>query len=384
MELSKEKKIGLVSLLFLFVFIFSLLLHSPENNFNNPILQEFRTELSDNSIYVDPENIISIEELSNLVYKTSLKDALKGYMNEIDEYGEYLIQSEYSAFIDAMKPNYTGIGMLLYQQKKNDRILCFPVQEKLLKIGLDPYDQLIAVDDKLVKNKNIFLVSSWIRGNKGSDVSIEIKKSSSQRNIMTIKREEQYFSSVQWIEDNGIIMLHIIRFREETPEELIEAIKLWPKDIPVIIDLRDNGGGDFIASLNSADLFLPKNTRMCSIQTKKKQIDYYANRSDILNDRPLILLQNSFTASAAEVFIAALTQNFRAKSIGEKSYGKGVVQKFIELSNGASIYLSYARIITPNGQSYDTKGLDTTSKLTVKELLNEFIEQKIFITKEYY
>lgn len=377
MELSKEKKIGLVSLLFLFAIILSVLLYPASNYSNNPILQEFHTELSTNSIYLDSENIISTTNLSSRVYNSTLSDALKGYMNEIDKYGEYFNQSEYSAFIEAMQLDYTGIGMLLYQQRNSDRILCIPIKDKLLKMGLEPYDQLIAVDGKSVKNKNVFLVSSWIRGKKGSDVSIEIKKSSTQRNIMTIKREEQYFNSLQWIQDNGISMLHIVSFTQETPNELTKAIELWPEDIPVIIDLRDNGGGDFMAAINSADLFLPKGTRICSIQTREKQIEYYANMSDILNDRPLILLQNSLTASAAEVFISALTQNFRAKSVGEKSYGKGVVQKFIELSDGSAIYLTYARIITPNGESYDKKGLNNTSKLTVKDLLNEFIEQKI-------
>lgn len=377
MELSKEKLIGLVSLILLFSVVLLLLFYPALSYSNIPILQEFHTKLSSKSIYLDSKNIISVESLTKHSHDSNLNNALKEYMDEIDEYGDYFTKSEYEAFIKAMQHTYAGIGMLLYQQRNSDIILCIPVKDKLIKMGMEPYDQLITVDGKSVTNKNVFIVSSWIRGKQGSDVTIETKKSSSQRNIMTIKREEQLYNSVQWIQENGITMLHIVSFAEETPNELSKALEIWPEDIPVIIDLRDNGGGDFMAAVKSADLFLPKNTRICSIKTREKKIDYYAHTSDILNDRPIILLQNSLTASSAEVFISALTQNFRAESVGEKSYGKGVVQKFIDLSDGSAIYLTYARIISPNGESFDKNGLDSTSKLTVKDLLNQYIEENI-------
>ncbi len=88
-----------------------------------------------------------------------------------------------------------------------------------------------------------------------------------------------------------------------------------------------------------------------------------------MQGRSVFVLQDEFTASAAEVFIAALTQNNRVESLGPKSFGKGVAQKIIPLSNGDALLLTYGKIITPNGKSYHKKGLLPTSNLSLEELL---------------
>jgi carboxyl-terminal processing protease len=377
LELSKEKKIGLVSL-FVLTLIFVFLLLSPsQNHIKYPIAREFQKVLLQNSLYSNSKNIFSVENITNEIINSDLDSVFKKYMNSIDMYGKYFTQEEYASFTEAMKSQYMGIGMFLYQQKHDNRIFCIPFEDRLLKSGVDPYDQLISVDGKSVKNQNIYIVSSWIRGEENIPVTIEIKKSSTLRNVLTIKREIHDFNSVQWIEDNGTTMLQIIHFTQETPKELSSAIDLWPLDIPVVIDLRDNSGGDYLSAVNSADLFLSKDTLISELRTKNKTTVYVAKLPDILKGREVILLQNSLTASAAEVFISALCQNLRAVSIGDKTYGKGVAQKFFELSNNSAILLTYAKIFTPDGTSYDELGLEPTSKLSIKNLLNEYMEEKI-------
>ncbi len=377
MELSREKKIGLVSLFVLLVIIVFLLLPPKSIHVNYPIVREFQSVLLKNDIYLDHNNILSIDKLTNQVINTDVDTVFKKYVNEVDMYGKYFSQEKYAAFKEAMKSQYMGIGMFLYQQKHDDRIFCLPFEDRLLKLGVEPYDQLISVDGKLVNNQNIYTVSSWIRGKKGTSVSIEIKKSSTSKNVLTLKREVYDFNSVQWIEDNGTTMLQIIHFTQETPRELSAALYLWPDDIPVVIDLRDNSGGDYLSAVNSADLFLLKDTLISELKTKEHTTVYVAKESDILQGRQVVLIQNALTASAAEVFIAALTQNLRAESIGEKTYGKGVAQKFVELSDHSAIFLTYAKILTPDGTSYDELGLEPTLVLSIKNLLDEYAEEKI-------
>lgn len=211
-----------------------------------------------------------------------------------------------------------------------------------------------------------------MRGRKNSRVTFKIKNASGQVKSISMDRKEQHFKSTQRIMKNGTAIIRIIRFTSETSHELQSILRQWPKNIPIIIDLRGNGGGDFFAAIDSANLFLPKGKLICSIETRKQHLDYRATTGDITGRRDIFLLQDAFSASASEVFIAALTQNGRAKSIGEKSFGKGVAQKFIPLGDGGALLLTYGKIITPNGKSYDKKGLSPTSILSVNTLLIAF------------
>jgi carboxyl-terminal processing protease len=320
-------------------------------------LYEALTKISSESLYTDPQ-------------RTTPQDILKNYIHKIDKYGDYFTKEEYQAFKQTLSSEYAGVGMILYQQKRDDKILCIPTNQDLESMGVTRYDQLISVDGRLVKDKNFYLVSSWIRGKKFSSVILKFQKVSGEVYSVTLKRTEQHFHSIQRVIQNGIAMIQIIRFMKETPEELRTILHQWPKNIPIVIDLRGNGGGDLYSAIQSADLLLPKDSLISSIETTKSCFDYRASNPDYTNGRPVFLLQDGFTASAAEVFIAALTQNHRVESIGKKSFGKGVAQKFIPLSNGDALLLTYGKIITPNGKSYHKRGLIPTSNLSLEELLN--------------
>ncbi len=319
-------------------------------------LNEAITKISSESIYVDPQHTIP-------------KTFLKSYIHKIDPYGDYFTKDEYKAFQNTLSPEYAGVGMILYQQKRNEKILCIPIAKELKKKGISKYDELISVDGRLVKGKNFYLVSSWIRGRKNSSITFKIQKPSGQVKNITLSRKEQHFQSTLRVVKNEVAMIKIIRFMRGTPQELQSILHKWPKSIPIVIDLRGNGGGSLFAAIQSADLFLSKDTLISSIETTKRHIDYRALTSDFTEGSPVFVLQDEFTASAAEVFIAALTQNYRVQSIGKKSFGKGVAQKFIPLSNGDTLLLTYAKIITPNGKSYHKKGLLPTSDLSLEALL---------------
>jgi carboxyl-terminal processing protease len=321
------------------------------------ILYEALTKISSESLYRELQRISPQHILENYIYK-------------VDEYGDYFTKEEYQAFKQTLSQKYAGIGMVLYQQKRDDRILCIPASKELESMGVVRYDQLISVDGHLVKGKNFYVVSSWIRGRKNSSVTLKLQKASGELYSITLKRTMQHFHSVvQRVLPNGIVTIQIIRFMKETPEELRRILQQWPKNIPIVIDLRGNGGGDLFSGIQSADLLLPKGSLISSIETTKNCSDYRASNPDYTNGQSVLLLQDGFTASAAEVFIAALTQNHRAESIGEKSFGKGVAQKFVFLSNGDALLLTYGKIITPNGESYHKKGLLPTTTSLLDESL---------------
>lgn len=319
-------------------------------------LYEAMTKISSESLYTEAKRVIPSDIIKNHIYK-------------IDEYGDYFTKEEYRAFKDMLVSEYAGIGMILYQEKRNEKILCIPTTNQLSQKGIAQYDELISVDGRLVEGKNVYLVSSWIRGRKNSSVILSLKKSSGKIETITMKRTEQAFHSVQRIIDNNTAMIQIIRFVSETPNELRSTLKQWPKNIPIVLDLRGNGGGDFFAAVKSADLLLPKKSLITTMETTKQSSDYYASNPDLMQGRTVFILQDEYTASASEVFISALTQNNRVESIGGRSLGKGVAQKFIPLDNGDALLLTYGKIITPNGKSYHKLGLEPTSNLSLEALL---------------
>ncbi len=323
--------------------------------------------LSSESLYFK-SNTNSFRNIAN---KLLTADKLKNYIASIDKYGDYFSKKEYQSYKSTLSPQYAGIGMTLHKDKNSNEIFCIPINDKLKKMGISKYDQLLSVNGELVRGKNLYIVSSLIRGKKNTYVNINIKKKSGEIISLNFKREEQHYSTVHYTYRNRINMLKIIEFKKETVEELLDVLLSLKRDGPIVIDLRDNSGGDLFSAIESVDLFLEQGTYIASIKTIKIQEDYYALNRDYTKGKTIILLQNKNTASASEVFIAALTENYHAESIGSKSYGKGIVQKIHPLSNGSAILFSYGELITPSGRSYNGKGLSPTSGLYLNELIRE-------------
>jgi carboxyl-terminal processing protease len=142
-----------------------------------------------------------------------------------------------------------------------------------------------------------------------------------------------------------------------------QALKSWERDIPIIIDLRGNGGGDLHAAIDSAMLFLKEGKKIVSVETRIGTMDYESKAAAVDLTTPIYLWQDEGTASAAEVFIAALTDNDRAVSIGKWTAGKGTKEEIIELSDGSALILATGILQTPRGSRYQGKGLKPTYEL---------------------
>lgn len=323
--------------------------------------------LSSDSLYFK-HNSYNFENISNDSFTS---EKFKSYIKSIDEYGAFFSKQEYQAYNSTMSSSYMGIGMILYQEKNNNAFFCIPVNDKLRKMGISQYDQLVSVNGEPVTGKNLYIVSSLIRGKQNTYVNIKIKKASGITLSLKIKRVAQHYKTVNHIRKKGMNVLKIIEFKKETPDELLSILLTLKKDEPIIIDVRDNSGGDLFSAIESADLFLAQGTYISSIKTIKSKDDYYALNQDYIKGQKVFLVQNKNTASASEVFISALTENHRAVSIGSKSFGKGVAQKIVPLSDGSAILFSYAELITPSGNSYNKKGLLPTSDLTLNSIIKE-------------
>ena len=163
--------------------------------------------------------------------------------------------------------------------------------------------------------------------------------------------------SVATREVDGSAIVALSYFARDTRSRMTEALSHWPPRTPIIIDLRGNGGGDLHAAIDSAMLFLDEGKRIVSIETRTGTKRYESRAAVVDPAAAVYLWQDEGTASAAEVFIAALTDNDRAVSIGRQTAGKAVAEEIVELSDGSALILATGILQTPNGLRYQGKGL---------------------------
>ncbi|MDH3601042.1 MAG: S41 family peptidase, partial [Candidatus Tectomicrobia bacterium] len=158
-------------------------------------------------------------------------------------------------------------------------------------------------------------------------------------------------------------IVRILSFTAGTPEELQNLFATLDQTTPAVLDLRGNPGGSLYDAIDAAMLFLNNGQKVVTLRTREGSRIYRRNLPAAPFTAPLYLWQDAYTASAAEVFIAALQQNQRAVSIGRKTFGKSTVQKLIALSDGSALYLTTSDVQTPNGNLYHQHGLDPTYRL---------------------
>lgn len=158
------------------------------------------------------------------------------------------------------------------------------------------------------------------------------------------------------VEDTDKLYIKIVAFNNFTKEDVEKAVKEHPQVKGLILDLRGSPGGLLSGAVEIADLFLD-NAIVASMRSRNDVVFYNAEDGDILEGKPIVVLIDGRTASAAEVLAAALQEQSRAKIVGTKSYGKGSIQSLINLSSGATISLTSAYFYTPSEIKLDKKGV---------------------------
>lgn len=174
-------------------------------------------------------------------------------------------------------------------------------------------------------------------------------------------------------------------FTSGTKRELEYALDDLSHTEPIIIDIRGNPGGDLHSAIDSAKLFLQPNRKILDIRNQKGLAKSYETTTDGMNTTsPVYLWQDERTASAAEVFAAALTQNKRATSIGKRSFGKGTKQDIVELNDGSAMILTTGLLQSPDGITYHKKGIEPVYPLNEKspETYHYLIKNKELIGQQ--
>ncbi|MDM8515572.1 S41 family peptidase [Desulfobacterales bacterium HSG16] len=328
------------------------------NTSQSPSTNRQWTEDEDMLIYFEAVTKISKNALSRPRHEDIVKNSIKSYLKTLDPFSDYLDSSEYALFRKFQKNDYTGLGMEI-EKNSSDQIICIPYPgSNAEKAGIEFGDVIEKIDGSDVSNKSLLTIASMIRGEEGSRIDLVVSNKKGRQKKIRARRSAIESNSVESDYKNGIQIIKISRFAIDTQRTLKYEIEDLEKSQPVVIDLRDNPGGDLHSAIDCAMLFLDKGKSIVTIKKVSETKPYKSLKNSTHRKIPVFLWQNDKTASAAEVFIAALTQNGRAESIGKKTYGKGTVQDIIELSNGSAILLTSGYLQTPDGSRYHEKGLE--------------------------
>ena len=290
----------------------------------------------------------SVDEIS--------RASLNAYLDKTDPHARYLSSTEYRLVREAMSPSYGGVGMEL-SQMADGRLRCLPYPDSPAEqAGIREGDLLTAVNGSPVPPQEpLLLTGARVRGPEGSTVRLSLRRPGVPTYEVTIARARVRSRTVL---RTGSNIWRILVFETTTPQELREALGEADPNEFVTLDLRGNPGGSLAAAVESARLFLTRDAAIVSVKTRAG-IQLHQGRSDapFLRSPGLLLWQDQHTASAAEVFIAALTANNRALSVGQTTFGKGTTQRTTELVNGAALIFTDGWLLTPGEKEYDSHGL---------------------------
>ena len=287
-----------------------------------------------------------------------------------DQYTVFMDKEEAEQFNKDLSGQISGIGSEIGVRNDQPTVLRVLTDSPAEKAGLKAGDVFVSVNGESVETKDANTVASKVRGDIGTSVKLEMRRGS-ELVAVTITREQVSDPSVRWSIKDGIGTIVLSRFDNETAAKKKKAAKeLKAADVKgVVLDLRGNGGGYLEAARQVAGVWL--NNKV--IVTEKANGNVTATEKSsgeaTLEGIKTVVLVNGASASASEIVAGALQDHKAATLVGEKTFGKGTVQKVISLSEGRVLKVTVARWYTPNGKNITKDGItpDKVVELTAAD-----------------
>lgn len=292
--------------------------------------------------------------------KELMNAAISGMVSVLDDpYSTYLDSSQTYNFNQSVDGSYTGLGITITWTDGDCTITEVVKDSPAEKAGLKVDDLIVAVDKNDITKSTLEEISQLLTGKKGTKVNLEVVREG-ERLEFTVERAtieiQSVFSSVK---DNNIGYIKIDNFASNTFKQFEKELKkLEKKKIEsLIIDVRCNTGGRLNQVNDILDMFLGKNVEIYRIETKGKQKKIYTTDKDTRN-YPVVILVDEGSASASEILASAFHDKYKkATIVGVTTYGKGSIQKAVELPGGSSLKYTTQRWLTSKGKSLQDKGL---------------------------
>lgn len=290
-----------------------------------------------------------------------------------DPYSRFMNKTEYNDQNTSISSKICGIGVNITSVAGKIQIVNViegtPAQNANLQAG----DIIVDINGKDTNGLSISEVANLVRGPENSSVQITILRNN-DKFVKKITRKEIKIKTVKSSLDNKIGYIQINSFiGSTTPNEFLEAAERTKDADGLVIDLRGNTGGLLPNAIFIANLFIDEGKLVSIVGRNGYKYDIQAQQTDFTIDKPVVILVDGGSASASEIFSGAMKDYHRAKLVGTRTFGKGMVQRIIPLENETGINLTVAKYLTPSGTDINKKGIkpDVEIQFTEKNIRNQ-------------
>ncbi|MCU0420696.1 MAG: S41 family peptidase, partial [Cyclobacteriaceae bacterium] len=299
-----------------------------------------------NALYVDE---VDPKQLVNA--------GITGMLSNLDPYTSYIPEERREAFSIQNTGQYAGIGALIGHVNKKTVVTHpypgFPASRAGIRVG----DEFISVDGKDARGKSTTEVSTLLKGKPQTEVKLVVKRHGQKDNLtFTLKREQIKINNITYagMLSAGVGYIQLGEFTPGAGKGVAEAVTRLKNQGAnrLILDLRDNPGGSLYEAVNIANVFLPKGQRVVSMKGRAEEWNktYTTLNNPVDAQIPVAVLINQASASASEIVAGALQDYDRALLVGQRSFGKGLVQTTRTVSYGAQVKITTAKYYIPSGR----------------------------------
>ncbi|MBE5965099.1 MAG: S41 family peptidase [Lachnospira sp.] len=325
----------------------------------------------ENAVLEVPEDKIEkLEYLYNLIDRVYLEDIdedtmmegiYEGLLDAVgDPYTEYYTKEEFDKFKEEMSGEYYGIGVMVSQDLRTNIITVTNVFEGApsYEAGMQVGDIIYKVSGTDITSMSVSEVVSMIKGAKGSKVEIVVVRDGEEKTFSVERRPVAIPSIESKMLEGNIGYIQIVQFEDNTDEQYVEAFnKLVDQGMKaLVVDVRDNPGGSLDTVVNILDTVLPKGLIVYTIDKNGNKEEHKGKDNNEINI-PLVVLTNGNSASASEIFAAAIQDYEKGTIIGTTTYGKGIVQRLIPFSDGTAIKITISTYYSPKGNNIHGEGV---------------------------
>ena len=351
------------------------------SNFNSTYSQNTDKLYEKIDLFSEVLEKIQDEYVDEIDQADVMDSAINGVLQSLDPYSAYMNPEIFSEMQTETSGKFGGLGIEVSMESGVVKVITPIDDTPAARAGVKAGDYIVKINDIQVQGKTLMEAVNLMRGPVGTSIKITIRRKSLKKaKIFEITREIiEIKSVVSKLIDNDIGYLRLRAFNENSSDQLIKEISKLEKNnklLGYILDLRNNPGGLLSQAIKITDFFLDDGEIVSTKGRKRRENrKFFAKKGDRINGKPMIVLVNNGSASAAEIVAGALQDQKRAVLLGETTYGKGSVQSIIPLRNRGAIRLTISKYYLPSGKSISEVGV--SPDIRVEEEGEEFLINSI-------
>lgn len=296
---------------------------------------------------------------------SSLQGMVRGLRRRYhDRFSDYFSPEMLTRFNEEIEGRFSGIGLTVTSVKEGLRVTSVFKRSPAEQAGIEVGDTIVSVDGRSIAGLDSNAATALIKGPEGTEVTIGVRDGKSgkvrQKRLVRAQISVPVVSSkLETARGKEVGYVHLAAFSEGAHDALRRAVRKLQEQGArgLVLDLRGNGGGLLEEAVLTASIFLPEGETVVSTDSRTQGHSVYKTKGGNLPALPIVVLIDRNTASAAEILTAALADDADATTVGTRSYGKGVFQQEVDLSNSGALKLTVGEYFTPDGTNLAGKGI---------------------------